>query len=614
MRRDYPDDPRWPILLAPIAGGDPCGADTRGGAAYSEIKEAQREDDDGDMGVWQHTRKVADWPSVSRLCSNELSRTTKDLQLAAWWLLAEVKLRGFPGLVQGLRLIEEYVERFWEGLYPPIEDGDTSLRTVPLEWIGGRLGPHVRMAPITQTGHSWYRFQESITVPSEEDLEDDRKRRQRDEAVQEGKLTPEEFLEGVRATPASFWEQALSDLQAALETVDRIQAACEPLCPDEPPTFGSLRDAIQEVQHAVRGLPARRTSGGGAALRQQTSRPSSAAADPFAPFDQSAEGEPPTTATSDDPFAAFEGGVSSSLDASEEEDAPRPATRPKRRVAAHSPDDASDDLSAILCAHAAELREADSASPVPYLLLRGLRWGELRGSVPPLHPVLLEAPTLQTRRTLRQLKADGNWSELLEAAEIAAAQPCGRAWLDLHAYTLMACRELGDEFGAIQSAVSAELGRLLSDFPALLESTLDDETPCAGVETKALLPSLLRAGPAHIHIDRPSPLHLPRRPASATALAQTLRRQTHARGRFHYRVRLAQTLAAEQRETAALAILRDLMQEIDDRRLVEWEKPEDLAAPVLLYSELTRRLGEEPGDLTLQLLARLDPLAAAEAG
>ncbi len=91
-----------------------------------------------------------------------------------------------------------------------------------------------------------------------------------------------------------------------------------------------------------------------------------------------------------------------------------------------------------------------------------------------------------------------------------------------------------------------------------------------------------------------------------------MRRQTHGRGRFHYRVRLAERLAQDGKDTPALALLRDLLKEIGDRRLVEWEKAEDLAIPVRLLCETAQRAGEEPDAMTIQLLASLDPLAAAE--
>lgn len=627
--RSYPDDPRWPGLIAPVRPDAPCGSDIRGSAAYSEIKEAQREDDPGDMGVWQRTRKTADWPLVSKLCTAELTRNSKDLQIAVWWLLAEVKLRGFSGFTQGLRLIEELIDRYWDGLYPPVEDGDTILRTVPLEWMGSRMVSHLRQVPLTKGGHGWFRFQESVSIPAEEEAQrDDKKRRQREEAVNDGKLTPEEFLEGLRATPGSFWEEAQAALEEAAACLGRLDARCNELCPDEPPTFGKLIETVRELSHTIRGLPARKggnrdAPAGPAAAAPAAARRTENKDDPFATFqEEEEESGPAPSGGSDafDPFAPFGGDAEEAVSdedeaAAEEEDfagrAPRRETgwRPASNVEAPA-----GGFDAVFADRAASLREDDPASLASYLLVRGVRWGELRGGGAELDPRLMEAPPVSTRRRLRELRREGAWRDLLEESETAASQPWGRAWLDPTAYTMLACRELGGEFDAIHDALSRELLQLLEWFPALPEALLEDETPCANAETRELLRELM---PDAEPVRPPRPLESLYAPDSAADLAdlgKRLRRQPHGRGRFQYRVRIAAKMIEEGRDATALAVLRDLLQEIDERRLAEWEKPEDIALPVRLYCEVSRRSGEEPSELTVQLLARLDPLAAAELG
>ncbi len=266
---------------------------------------------------------------------------------------------------------------------------------------------------------------------------------------------------------------------------------------------------------------------------------------------------------------------------------------------------------AALKAHAAGIRERDPASPASYMLARGLRWGELRGAG--LDPLILAAPPPAVRRALKELRQAEEWRELLEESERAAAAPWGRAWLDPHAYTLQACGELGGEFAAVHDAIAGELARLLADFPALPDSFLEDDTPCANAATREFLSQLPQPAGAPRPGGAPEPLYNGRDArATAADLQRRLRRQTHGRGRFHYRVRLAERLAQDGKDTPALALLRDLLKEIGDRRLVEWEKAEDLAIPVRLLCETAQRAGEEPDAMTIQLLASLDPLAAAE--
>src|SRR5690606_8291598 len=112
-------------LLAPIPGENPAGVYLRYDPVYDQIREARREDDDLPRGDWETTRKVADWPQVIRLAADTLSKRSKDLQVAAWLTEAWLRRDGFPGLRKGLELLRELLERYWDSVYPPVEDGDT---------------------------------------------------------------------------------------------------------------------------------------------------------------------------------------------------------------------------------------------------------------------------------------------------------------------------------------------------------------------------------------------------------------------------------------------------------------------------------------------------------
>ena len=65
--------------------------------------------------------------------------------------------------------------------------------------------------------------------------------------------------------------------------------------------------------------------------------------------------------------------------------------------AAAEPADRSAAVSSVAAA-AQFLRKREPHSPAPYLMLRGLRWGELRASS---DPAVLEAPPTEIRRQIR---------------------------------------------------------------------------------------------------------------------------------------------------------------------------------------------------------------------
>ena len=76
---------------------------------------------------------------------------------------------GFAGLLCGLDLFRKLIDTFWESLYPEVEDEeDLELRAAPLEWIELKIEETLRMVPLVNEGHGWFKYQESRTVGFED--------------------------------------------------------------------------------------------------------------------------------------------------------------------------------------------------------------------------------------------------------------------------------------------------------------------------------------------------------------------------------------------------------------------------------------------------------------
>jgi type VI secretion system protein ImpA len=141
------------------------------------------------------------------------------------------------------------------------------------------------------------------------------------------------------------------------------------------------------------------------------------------------------------------------------------------------------DAYAVIVSGAQFLFEKDPHSPVPYLVCAGLRLGETRrqGALP--EPGFAVGPSPQTRQSLRGFAASGAWMELLRTALPVMAEPCARAWLDLHRYIWRAAQESGAM--ALATAVSGTLRELLQLRPEVRYWTLEDDTGSANPETQA---------------------------------------------------------------------------------------------------------------------------------
>jgi type VI secretion system protein ImpA len=601
-------------LLNPIPGPNPCGENLRYAPVYDKIKEARREDDDAPQGEWRHERKTADYVQVIKLSGDALAAKSKDLQIAVWLTEALLKKEGFSGLRAGLGLIQKLIEDFWDGLYPELEDGDAELRAVPLEWLGGCLDQALRRAPITRNGINWFKYKESRTVGYEADADNEAKAEARAAAIADGKLTGEEWDAAFAASSKAFYVALEADLDGILELLESLGSLCEEKFGDANPSFSPLRATTEEVRHTVHGL-----------------------------LQKKREIEP------DEPVAAADDGWSTTEEEVTEEEAAPVAeaapVRPKAKKGSLSVEPADkEDACQRIVAVARYLRREDPYSPAPYLLLRGLRWGELRAAGASVDAGILEAPPTEIRQSLKRLALEYEWQQVLDLAETAVGLPCGRGWLDVQRYAARAATELGYE--QIATAIRGEVIALLAAYPDLPDATLLDDTPTANPETKAWLQEI---APAPVSAEPAPPAYVPEaemetdrggeggtaadRPPDAYDLAREAVRSGHpdqaidiltrevaversGRGRFQRRLQLAELCLAAGHERIAQPILEQLAAEIDRRGLEDWESPSMIAHPLALLYRCLDRSGasDEVKQATYDRICRLDPMQALSCG
>ena len=248
-------------LLEPIAGDNPSGENLRYTPVYDDIQEARRADDLLDQGDWQHEVKESDWNAVFSLSVDALTNKTKDLQIAAWLLESLTVIRGFDGVNQGLTIIKEFINNFWDTLYPEIEDDDLDFRAGPLEFINDKLWFPIKSIPITDPaktrGFSWLKWQESRQVGSEKDIlnqygdVDDDKKKARDDQIAEGKLPVEEFDSAVRASSRAFYEALFEDISKSVDLFNELDNIVDEKFGREAPRLAELKTSIEDCFNLV---------------------------------------------------------------------------------------------------------------------------------------------------------------------------------------------------------------------------------------------------------------------------------------------------------------------------------------------------------------------------
>jgi type VI secretion system protein ImpA len=243
-------------MLAPISGENPAGENLQYAGLHDEIREARRADDTLAQGDWQREVKTADWDRVLELSREALASRTKDLQVAAWLTEALLKTHGFAGLRDGLELSRGLHERFWESLYPPVEDGDLEGRANALALLDRQAAAALLDVPVTKApgaAYSLLQMEEAKKLdlpanPASLDSEAlSRLNEERERAISEGRVTTESFTKARNATRRAFYEETHTMLAACRQELQALDRAMDEKFGRETPGLGELRKALDKV-------------------------------------------------------------------------------------------------------------------------------------------------------------------------------------------------------------------------------------------------------------------------------------------------------------------------------------------------------------------------------
>ncbi|HXH04685.1 MAG TPA: type VI secretion system protein TssA [Candidatus Competibacteraceae bacterium] len=354
-------------LLRPIAEDNPCGPDLRAdpaaGAAYQALKDARTNARNRERSglLDEDEAGRADWRPVMDGAVRILAERSKDLEVTAWLIEALLRLHGFAGLRDGLRLARELVERFWDGLYPQPDEDGLLTRVAPLAGLNGveaegTLIVPLRKVPLTQ-GRSagafacWH-YQQASELAQIVEAE---KRQRR---IAAGAVTAEQIAVAAAETDAEFFRALADDLRQCQEEFAALCAALDARCGADAPPSSQIRATLAACEEALRFIA------GDALTAPPAPAPPEAAVTPANPAAAMAEAAPAV------PRTFLEG-----QPADREE-----ALRRLQRLAEY-------------------FRRYEPHSPLSYLLEQAVRWGRM-----PLPELLAElVPDEQARAALYRL-------------------------------------------------------------------------------------------------------------------------------------------------------------------------------------------------------------------
>ncbi len=249
-------------LLQQISEDLPCGEDLEYDAAFGELERASRGKPEHAMGDTVVPAEDADWKEVQDLAVQLLSRT-KDLRVLVYLTRAQLHTEGLVGFSDGLRVLGETLEQYWDTVHPQLDPDDNNDPTLRVNTIMTLCDPEtvlrsVREAPLV-TSRTFGRFG------------------YRDVAVAHGDMSPPSGADGelpdIATISAAFKEGDLEELKAtagavaeALERADGIESfVTEKVGAQNAPNLDELRTTLKAIQKILSEQLAERGVGNGAA-------------------------------------------------------------------------------------------------------------------------------------------------------------------------------------------------------------------------------------------------------------------------------------------------------------------------------------------------------------
>jgi type VI secretion system protein ImpA len=254
-------------LVEPIAEDKPVGEDLREDASpnsdYYTVKgerQAARSAERKNLFDRDTSEADAHWHKVLDLAPPILSDKAKDLEVACWYTEALIRRYGFQGLRDGLNLLRQLIENYWDDIYPlPDEDG-LETRVAPLAGLNGEGADGVLIAPIRNVMvtegnppapfNVWH-YQQARDVQKINDEE------ARAEKAAKLGFSVDDIDRAVNESDETFFVNLRDDIRACIDEYRRIDALLAEKCGahDAPPTsnvISVLEECLGVVNHIGR--------------------------------------------------------------------------------------------------------------------------------------------------------------------------------------------------------------------------------------------------------------------------------------------------------------------------------------------------------------------------
>jgi type VI secretion system protein ImpA len=134
-------------LLQEVSPEAPCGEDLEYDPDFVAMEREARGKEEQRMGDSIVPAEEGDWRTVKNTAL-ALFRRTKDLRVAVYLARALTKIDGLVGLHDGLALVRELLDRYWDRFHPNLDPEDDNDPTIRVNTLLNLCGGNAMLQPI----------------------------------------------------------------------------------------------------------------------------------------------------------------------------------------------------------------------------------------------------------------------------------------------------------------------------------------------------------------------------------------------------------------------------------------------------------------------------------
>ncbi|MEN6670389.1 type VI secretion system protein TssA [Psychrobacter sp. B38] len=214
---------------------------------------AARQEDDPLLaqGNWVTELKIADWDFVKDQCADLLSRTSKDMKLALWYVDALSHTNHLAGISHGLSLLQALNDEYWLTMYPPLdgEEDSMDIRAGLLSWFVKTLTDDLKQLSLSDTKAGSYNYNYYLTA-----RDHDKQRQQNPDGETPNQLVLSDYNHAIKNS-SEVWQQTLmTKLTTVIEQWQTLTDQLNDLMGMDAPVFAPVTDLLAALSQHLRSL------------------------------------------------------------------------------------------------------------------------------------------------------------------------------------------------------------------------------------------------------------------------------------------------------------------------------------------------------------------------